>query len=136
MMLAALRNESNSFQLPSIFNSEQERFIQHFDLLQKARLPEHITYYSFRESASHASIADLTKYNFFKEIHKITPSLRGSFASEPEKLAEIRQIEQVAEHNRIALNIISQVGAGDPSLRVSFEFTHHPHFAVAVVRRS
>nr|BAD36037.1 natC N(alpha)-terminal acetyltransferase, Mak10 subunit-like [Oryza sativa Japonica Group] len=112
------------------------RFIQHFDLLQKARLPEHITYYSFRESASHASIADLTKYNFFKEIHKITPSLRGSFASEPEKLAEIRQIEQVAEHNRIALNIISQVGAGDPSLRVSFEFTHHPHFAVAVVRRS
>ncbi|BAS81437.1 Os02g0803250 [Oryza sativa Japonica Group] len=114
-MLAALRNESNSFQLPSIFNSEQEvdwRFIQHFDLLQKARLPEHITYYSFRESASHASIADLTKYNFFKEIHKITPSLRGSFASEPEKLAEIRQIEQVAEHNRIALNIISQVGAG------------------------
>ncbi|EEC74188.1 hypothetical protein OsI_09326 [Oryza sativa Indica Group] len=136
MMLAALRNESNSFQLPSIFNSEQERFIQHFDLLQKARLPEHITYYSFRESASHASIADLTKYNFFKEIHKITPSLRGSFASEPEKLAEIRQIEQVAEHNRIALNIISQVGAGDPSLRVSFEFTHHPHFAVAVVKRS
>uniref|UniRef100_A0A0D3FBQ8 N-alpha-acetyltransferase 35, NatC auxiliary subunit n=1 Tax=Oryza barthii TaxID=65489 RepID=A0A0D3FBQ8_9ORYZ len=132
MMLAALRNESNSFQLPSIFNSEQE----HFDLLQKARLPEHITYYSFRESASHASIADLTKYNFFKEIHKITPSLRGSFASEPEKLAEIRQIEQVAEHNRIALNIISQVGAGDPSLRVSFEFTHHPHFAVAVVKRS
>uniref|UniRef100_A0A0D9VMA0 N-alpha-acetyltransferase 35, NatC auxiliary subunit n=1 Tax=Leersia perrieri TaxID=77586 RepID=A0A0D9VMA0_9ORYZ len=136
MMLAALRNESNSFQSPSIFNSEQERFIQHFDLLQKARLPEHITYYSFRESASHAFIADLTKYNFFKEIQKIIPSLRGSFASEPEKLAEIRQIEQVAEHNRIALNIISQVGAGDPSLRVSFEFTHHPHFAVAVVKRS
>ncbi|XP_006649138.1 N-alpha-acetyltransferase 35, NatC auxiliary subunit [Oryza brachyantha] len=136
MMLAALRIKSNLFQLPSIFNSEQERFIQHFDLLQKARLPEHITYYSFRESASHATIADLMKYNFFKEIHKITPSLRGSFASEPEKLAEIRQIEQVAEHNRIALNIISQVRAGDPSLRVSFEFTHHPHFAVAVVKRS
>ncbi|KAG8072796.1 hypothetical protein GUJ93_ZPchr0006g46170 [Zizania palustris] len=136
MMLAALRNTSNSFQLPSIFNSEQERFIQHFDLLQKARLPEHIAYYSFKESASRAFMADVMKCNFFNEVQKIIPSLRGRFASEPEKLAEIHQLEQVAEHNRIALNIISQVGAGDPSLRVSFEFTHHRHFAVAVVKVS
>ena len=136
MLLAALRNESKSFHLPSTFNSEQERFMQHFDLLQKARIPEHITYYSFKESAAQANMADVMKYNFFKEIQKIIPSLRGSFASEPEKLAELRQIEQVAEHNRIALNIISQVGAGDPLLRVSFEFMYHPHFAVAVVKRS
>ncbi|KAF8689938.1 hypothetical protein HU200_041573 [Digitaria exilis] len=136
MMLAVLRNESRSFQLPSIFNSEQERFMQHFDLLQKARVPEHISYYSFKESSSQAGITDLMKYNFFREIQKIIPSLRGSFASQPEKLAELRQIEQVAEHNRIALNIISQVGPDDPSMRVSFEFTHHPHFAVAVVKRS
>ncbi|KAJ1281484.1 hypothetical protein BS78_04G309500 [Paspalum vaginatum] len=136
MMLAVLRNESRSFQLPSIFNTEQERFMQHFDLLLKARVPEHISYYSFKESSSRAGISDLVNYNFFKEIQKILPSLRGSFASEPEKLAELRRIEQVAEHNRIALNIISLVGAGDPSLRVSFEFTHHPHFAVAVVKRS
>ncbi|GJM87261.1 hypothetical protein PR202_ga03198 [Eleusine coracana subsp. coracana] len=135
-MLAVLRNESRSFQLPSIFNTEQERFIQHFDLLLKAQIPEHISYYNFKESASRACVSDLVKYNFFKETQKIIPSLRGSFASEPEKLAELRRIEQVAEHNRIALNIISQVGAGDPSLRVSFEFTHHPHFAVAVVKRS
>ncbi|KAL6591444.1 hypothetical protein ACP70R_049947 [Stipagrostis hirtigluma subsp. patula] len=136
MMLAVLRNESRSFQLPTIFNTEQERFMQHFDLLQKARIPEHISYYSFRESASRACISDLVKYNFFKEIQKIIPSLKGSFASEPDKLAELRRIEQVAEHNRIALNIISQIGAGDQSLRVSFEFSHHPHFAVAVVKRS
>ncbi|XP_066332752.1 uncharacterized protein [Miscanthus floridulus] len=136
MMLAVLRNESRSFQLPSIFNTEQERFMQHFDLLLKARVPEHISFYSFKESSSRAGISDLVKYNFFKEIQKIVPSLRGSFASEPEKLAEVRRIEQVAEHNRIALNIINQVGAGEPSLRVSFEFTHHPHFAVAVVKRS
>lgn len=137
--------------------------MQHFDLLLKARVPEHISFYSFKESSSRAGMSvsvpcwnpshfchllsftkpwslflsqDLVKYNFFKEIQKIVPSLRGSFASEPEKLAEVRRIEQVAEHNRIALNIISQVGAGDPSLRVSFEFTHHPHFAVAVVKRS
>ncbi|XP_066322835.1 uncharacterized protein [Miscanthus floridulus] len=136
MMLAVLRNESRSFQLPSIFNTEQERFMQHFDLLLKARVPEHISFYSFKESSSRAGISDLVKYNFFKEIQKIVPSLRGSFASEPEKLAEVRRIELVAEHNRLALNIINQVGAGDPSLRVSFEFTHHPNFAVAVVKRS
>lgn len=138
--------------------------MQHFDLLLKARVPEHISFFSFKESSSRAGISvsvrywnpfyqfshllsltkprylflsqDLVKYNFFKEIQKIVPSLRGSFASEPEKLAEVRRIEQVAEHNRIALNIINQVGAGEPSLRVSFEFTHHPHFAVAVVKRS
>lgn len=136
MLLAVLRNEGKSFLLPTIFNTEQERFLQHFDLLQKARIPEHITYYSFKESAAQAHMADVMKYNFFKEIQKIIPSLKGSFASEPEKLAELRQIEQVAEHNRIALNIINSVGVGDPSLRVSFEFTHHPHFAVAVVKRS
>jgi N-alpha-acetyltransferase 35, NatC auxiliary subunit len=79
---------------------------------------------------------DLVKYNFFKEAQKIIPSLKGSFASEPEKLVELRRIEQVAEHNMIALNIISQVGAGDPPLRVSFKFTHHANFAVAVVKRS
>nr|CAB3451393.1 unnamed protein product [Digitaria exilis] len=121
-----------------IWTQEQAywRFMQHFDLLQKARVPEHISYYSFKESSSRAGITDLMKYNFFREIQKIIPSLRGSFSSQPEKLAELRQIEQVAEHNRIALNIISQVGPDDPSLRVSFEFTHHPHFAVAVVKRS
>ncbi|KAF7086636.1 hypothetical protein CFC21_089920 [Triticum aestivum] len=136
MLLAALRKESKSFQLPSVFNTEQERFMQHFDLLQKAQIPECITYYSFQEAAAQAHMADVMKYNFFKEIQKIIPSLKGSFASEPEKLAELRQIEQVAEHNRIALNIINHVGASDPKLRVSFEFTHHPHFAVAVVKRS
>ena len=88
-LLAALRNESKSFQLPSVFNSEQEvgkihccdfwypfkygldvwqisnlssqRFMQHFDLLQKARIPEGITYYSFKESAAQAHMAVSTQ---------------------------------------------------------------------------
>lgn len=51
-------------------------------------------------------------------------------------MQELRQIEQVAEHNKIALNVINKVGTRDPSLIVSFEFTHHPVFAVAVVKRS
>ncbi|OAY66784.1 N-alpha-acetyltransferase 35, NatC auxiliary subunit [Ananas comosus] len=136
MMLAALRNESNAFQMPNIFNSEQERFIQHFELLQKAQVPEHISYHIFKESTAHACISDVVKHNYFREAQRIAASLKGSFSADPERLAELRLIEQVAEHNRIALNVINQVGAGDPTLRVPLEFTHHNHFVVAVVKRS
>jgi N-alpha-acetyltransferase 35, NatC auxiliary subunit len=79
---------------------------------------------------------DVVRCDYFKEIQRITTSLKGSFADAPEKLLEIRKIEQVAERNRIAANVINQLGASDPSLRVSLELTHHPHFAVVVVRRS
>ncbi|KAJ6831291.1 N-alpha-acetyltransferase 35, NatC auxiliary subunit [Iris pallida] len=136
MMLAALRNECKFFQMPSRFNSEEERFIQHFALLQKAQVPEHISYYLFKESTASAQISIIEKHNYFREAQRITTSLRGSFSGEPDKLLELRQIEQVAEHNRIALSVINRVGANDPSIRISFEFTHHPVFAVAVVKRS
>ncbi|KAL5985708.1 hypothetical protein ACLOJK_027695 [Asimina triloba] len=99
MMLAALGNEHNIFQRPSIFNTEQETLI---------------------------------KCNYFGDAQRISKELRGSFSSDPDRLAELRQIEQVAEHNRIALNVIHQAGSHDPSLKVSFEFSHHPCFAVAV----
>lgn len=78
----------------------------------------------------------IVKDNYFKEAQRIITSLRGSFASNPGKLIELQQLEQVAEHNRVALNVINQIGAHDPSLRVSFEFIHHPHFAIAVIKRS
>ncbi|KAK6941702.1 hypothetical protein RJ641_027079 [Dillenia turbinata] len=120
MMLAALRNECNIFQIISPFNSEHERFIQHFELLQKAFIPEHT----------------LSSYNYFKEAQRITMELRGSFPHDEERLAELRQIELAAEHNGIALNVVCQVGAVDPTLKVTFEFSHHPYFAIAVVKRS
>lgn len=78
----------------------------------------------------------MAKHNYFREAQRIIASLKGSFSGEPDKLLEVRQLEQVAEHNRIALNVVNQVGGQDPSLRVSLEFTHHPYFAVAVVKRS
>uniref|UniRef100_A0A1D1ZAE2 N-alpha-acetyltransferase 35, NatC auxiliary subunit n=1 Tax=Anthurium amnicola TaxID=1678845 RepID=A0A1D1ZAE2_9ARAE len=136
MLLAALSNVRSSFQIPSIFNSEQEHFIQHFELLQKARVPEGVSYNLFKESVVHANISSIARYHYFMDAQKIAVTLRGSFSGEPDKLAELRQIEQVAEHNRIALNVINQVGASEPSLRVTFEFSHHPCFAVAVVKRS
>ncbi|CAL9132181.1 unnamed protein product [Musa textilis] len=136
MMLAALHNESKAFQMWSPFNSEEERFVQHFELLQKAHVPNHVSYYLFKESTVHACISGVVKHNYFREAQRITSSLKGSFAGDPNRMLELQQLEQVAEHNRIALNVINQVGADDPSLRVSFEFTHHPHFAIAVVKRS
>lgn len=78
---------------------------------------------------------DVVRCDYFKEIQRITTSLKGCFADVPEKLLEIHQIEKVAERNRIALNVINQLGASDPSLRVSLELMHHPHFAVVVVKR-
>ncbi|KAJ0960348.1 hypothetical protein J5N97_001832 [Dioscorea zingiberensis] len=136
MMLAALRNESKVFEMPNVFNSEQERFIQHFELLQKAHVPDHISYYLFKESTIHASIPIVVKHNYFREAQRISTSLRGSFSGDPGRMQELRRIDQVSEHNRIALNVINKVSTHDPSLSVTFEFTHHPFFAVAVVKRS
>ncbi|GFP96306.1 N-alpha-acetyltransferase 35 natc auxiliary subunit [Phtheirospermum japonicum] len=71
-----------------------------------------------------------------EDAQKIAKELRGNFANDPDRLAELRRIEQVAEHNSVALNLICQLGTLEPSLKVSFEFIHHPHFAVAAVKRS
>ena len=75
-------------------------------------------------------------YNYFKDAQRIAKEVKSSFSNDPDRLAELRRLEQVAEHNSVALNLICQLGALDPSLKVSFEFSHHPFFATAVVRRS
>ncbi|KAJ3695497.1 hypothetical protein LUZ60_000874 [Juncus effusus] len=136
MTLAALRNEGNAFKMPNTFNTENERFIQHFELLQKAHIPEQVSFSTFHESTFTARISEVVQYDYFREIQRISVSLKGSFAGQPEKLSELRQIEQVAERNRIALNVINQLGAGNPSFRVSLDLSHHPYFAVLLVKRS
>ncbi|KAJ0749668.1 hypothetical protein HanLR1_Chr05g0172691 [Helianthus annuus] len=136
MMIAALRNEHGVFQCRGPFNTEQERFIQHFEHLQKACIPDHVSYYSFREYTDNAQFNTLVMCNYFKEAQRIAKELRSSFSNDTNKLAELRHLEQVAEHNGIALNLVSRLGSLDPSLKVSFEFNHHSHFATAVVKRS
>ncbi|XP_038878365.1 N-alpha-acetyltransferase 35, NatC auxiliary subunit isoform X1 [Benincasa hispida] len=136
MMLAALRNEHMIAQSPSPFNSEYERFSQHFELLQKACIPDNITFDSYEQSTCLARISDLVTYNCFKDAQKIAKELKSSFSNDPEKLVELRRIEQVAEHNSVALNLIHKVGGLDPSLKISFEFNHHPYFGTALVKRS
>lgn len=136
MMLAALHNEKHSFQISSPFNSEHERFIQHFELLQRANVPQHISYNLFKKSTANVQISNVLKHNYFREVQRIITSLRGSFARDPERLLELHRLEQVVEHNRVALSVIERVGANDASLEISFEFPYHPYFAVAVVKRS
>ena len=75
-------------------------------------------------------------YDYFKEAQKIAKEVKSNFANDPDKMAELRRVEQVAEHNSVALNVICRVGALDPSLKISFEFSHHPFFATAIVKRS
>lgn len=53
-------------------------------------------------------------YNHFKDAQKIVKELKKSYANDPDKLAELRCIEQVAERNSIALNVINRVGALEP----------------------
>ncbi|XP_038695309.1 N-alpha-acetyltransferase 35, NatC auxiliary subunit-like isoform X2 [Tripterygium wilfordii] len=136
MMFAALRNEQMLLQSPSPFNSEHERFIQHFELLLKACVPDHISYSSFSESTSYVRLSTLFRYNYFKDAHRIAREVRSSFSNDPDRLAELKRLEQVAEHNGIALNIICKIGASDPSLKLSFEFIHHPYLATTVIKRS
>ncbi|KAJ4709062.1 N-alpha-acetyltransferase 35 NatC auxiliary subunit [Melia azedarach] len=136
MLLAALRNELMVLQSSSPFNTERERFIQHFELLQKACVPDHVSYPSFMESTTYAQFSTLAMYNYFKEAQRIAKEIKSSFSNDPDKLAELKRLEQIAEHNGVALNLICRVGALDPSLKVTFEFSHHPFFATAVVKRS
>lgn len=141
-----------------------QRFFQHFELLQKACIPDNITYDSYEQSTRLARISvgilnfkkvmevctlmykklnspfyvlqNLVTYNCFKDAQKIAKELKSSFSNDPEKLVELQRIEQVAEHNSVALNLIHKVGGLDPSLKISFEFNHHPYFGTALVKRS
>lgn len=74
--------------------------------------------------------------DYFKESQRIAKELKSSFANDPEMMAELRRIEQVAERNNIALNVICRLGAPDPTVKISFTLGHHPFFATAIVKRS
>ncbi|KAE8718948.1 MAK10 isoform 2 [Hibiscus syriacus] len=135
-MLAALRNEISLFQSPGPFNTEQEKFAQHFELLQRACIPDHFSYPSYKESTTHARFSTLAMYNYFKDAQRIAKEVKSSFSNDPERLAELQKLEHVAEHNSAAQDLICRLGALDPSLKVSFELSHHPFFATVVAKRS
>ncbi|RHN63998.1 putative NatC N(alpha)-terminal acetyltransferase, Mak10 subunit [Medicago truncatula] len=136
MMLAALRNEHRIVPPQSPFSTEHEIFIQQFELLLKACLPDGISYQTYKESTAQANFSTLVMCDYFKEAQKIAKELKGSFANDPDMMAELRRIEQVAERNNIAMTVISRLGTPDPSVKISFTLCHHPFFATAIVKRS
>ncbi|XP_057419627.1 uncharacterized protein LOC130713831 isoform X2 [Lotus japonicus] len=136
MMLAALRNEQRIVPPQSPFNTEKEVFNQQFELLLKACIPDHVSYLTFQDSTVRANFHTLVTCDYFKEAQRIAKELESSFANDPDMMAELRRIEQVAERNSIALNVICRVGARDPSLKISFTLSHHPFFVTAIVKRS
>lgn len=74
--------------------------------------------------------------DYFKVAQKMAKELKSNFANDPDMMAELGRIEQVAERNNIALTVISRLGAADPSMKISFTLCHHPFFATAIVKRS
>ena len=76
------------------------------------------------------------QFDYFEDVQKDLNKLGHYFPKGSEKVHEIQQLEHVAEKNRITLNVIRFVGQGGNFPRVSFEFSHHPLFAVAVIKRS
>lgn len=138
-MLAALSNGCKFVNCPTIFNTEQERFIQTFELLQKSQVPEPLSYFQFKQSTSYINLASLAtqmQFDYFEAAQKDLKKLRHCFPKDSERLHEIQQLEHVAEKNRIALNVIHFAEQAGSFPRVSFEFSHHPLFAVAVIKRS
>ncbi|CAM6083048.1 unnamed protein product [Calypogeia fissa] len=145
-MLAALTADRKIIHRETIFNSELERFMQRFELLHRIVVPEPMTYLDFREATRHKrlSIKELYQvaYDHFMAVQQHVQELTQAVAkaskmelvSKAQRTIEVRQLEQVALRNRVALQIAHQAGPGD-NLRVSFEFSQHPCFAVAVVKK-
>ncbi|PSS36117.1 N-alpha-acetyltransferase 35, NatC auxiliary subunit like [Actinidia chinensis var. chinensis] len=115
-MLASLRSEHKVFPSLGPFNMEHERFIQHFKLLQKASIPDQISYLSYKESTTQARSSNLEMHNCFKDAQRIAKELRSSVSNDQERMAELRRIEQVAEHNGVAINLVCRLRTLDPSL--------------------
>ena len=76
------------------------------------------------------------QFDYFEDVQKDLNKLRHYFPKGSTEEHEIQQLEHMAKKNRITLNVIRFTGQGVNFSRVSFEFSHHPLFAIAVIKRS
>ncbi|KAL2649468.1 hypothetical protein R1flu_017596 [Riccia fluitans] len=128
-MLAALTADRKILHRETVFNSELERFTQRFELLHKIVVPEPMTYLDYREATRqrHQSIKELYQlsYDHFSAVQQhvqelnqaVTKASKMESVSKTQRMADIRQMEQVAARNRVVLQIAHQAGAGD-NLRI------------------
>ena len=76
------------------------------------------------------------QFDYFEDVQKDLNKLRHYFPKGFAKVHEIQQLEHVGDKNKITLNVIRFAGQGGNFSRVSFEFSHHPLFVVAVIKQS
>eukprot|EP00246_Nothoceros_aenigmaticus_P006446 TRINITY_DN1932_c0_g1_i7.p2 TRINITY_DN1932_c0_g1~~TRINITY_DN1932_c0_g1_i7.p2 ORF type:complete len:147 (+),score=26.62 TRINITY_DN1932_c0_g1_i7:919-1359(+) len=123
-----------------------QRFVQRFEPLQKILVPEPVTYYHFKEATRHSNVTVkelyqlsydrfMTVQQHLQELGQVASNSQLSSMSRTQRALEIKQMQQVALRNRIALQIAHQAGPGD-NLKVTFEYSQHPCFPVAVVKKS
>lgn len=146
-MLAALTVDRKLGHRQTIFNTEQERFLQRFELFHKVPVPQSLSYIHFKEYSSQKNLSIKEQYQWSNHyfmtlqqhlkdlVHSLAKASNQSSISHSQRITEIRQLEQVALRNRIVLQIVDQAGPGD-SLKVSFEFSQHPCFAVAAIKKT
>jgi hypothetical protein len=120
-MLAAVTADRKIIHRETIFNFELERYIQRFELLHRIVVPEPMTYLDFREATSHKQLPTKELYqvacdHFMAVQHRVQELTQaGARASKMELVSKaqrgvkVRQFEQVALRNRVAL----QNGPGD-----------------------
>ncbi|MCO5585629.1 hypothetical protein L7F22_039564 [Adiantum nelumboides] len=130
----------------TIFNTEQERFMQRFDLFQKVPIPQPLIYVQYKKFTSHRNIPIKEQYfwssHYFMTLqqhlqdlgHCLAKSTIISPFSRLQRTSEINQLKHVASRNLVVLKIVDDAGPGD-NLKVSFDFPQHPFFAVASVKK-
>ncbi|KAI5083208.1 hypothetical protein GOP47_0002951 [Adiantum capillus-veneris] len=146
-MIAALTADRKfSEKSQTIFNTEQERFIQRFDLFQKVPIPQPLSYVHYKKFTSQRNIPIKEQYfwssQYFMTLqqhlqdlgHCLAKSTTISPFSRLQRTREINQLKHVASRNLIVLKIVDDAEPGD-NLMVSFDFPQHPFFAVASVKK-
>lgn len=146
-MIAALTTDRKFLEKrQTIFNTEQERFMQRFDLFQKVPIPQPLSYIHYKKFIHQRNISIKEQYywssHYFTTLqqhlqdlgHCLAKSTTLSPISRSQRLMEINQLKQVASRNLIVLKIVDNAGPGD-TLKVSFDFSQHSFFAVASVKK-
>ncbi|KAM7252480.1 hypothetical protein ACFE04_024363 [Oxalis oulophora] len=100
-------------------------------VVRRLKLSESMLVVREKESVYHR--ITVLRDKFRKGVQIAQNQLLSTYPSYKESTTYARF--SVAEHNVVALNVICRLGPIDPSLKVSFEFSQHPFFATAVVKR-
>eukprot|EP00850_Spirogloea_muscicola_P010052 SM000058S18482 [mRNA] locus=s58:84607:90615:+ [translate_table: standard] len=114
------------------FNTEEERYIQRFGPLDAVRVPEPAAYSTFKRHTARTHTSVPQQYHLalehFHTVGQYLHQLHG-------RLQASTDMPAVVTRNMLALKIAHRTGPG-PTLKATFDFSHHVCFPVAVLKRS